>query len=320
MSRLHQPYRALIGLGDAMARSGIGPSTEKVLAQPASKRQQSKPPFWMTRSGDRSVQASEQLVRGRGGPVRVRTYLPPAAQVGSAAIVYIHGGGFVLGGLDACDYITRGLAARTGFPVFSVEYRLAPDCPFPGALEDCEDVLRWVADSQPVGIDPTRIAIAGDSAGGNLAAALTLVSKDSQGPAIRHQTLIYPVTDGTCTSATWTTNGGRALNLETGLEMIRLYAPRHPADHPLVSPLHAPDLADLPPALVITAEKDVLHDDGRLYAERLQTAGVPVVYRDFAGVPHGFLGMSRLGPESDQALDLIATQVTAYLDRGDVPS
>jgi acetyl esterase len=243
----------------------------------------------------------------------VRTYLPPGLRPDSPAIVYLHGGGFVLGGLDGCDYITRGLASRTGYPVFSVEYRLSPECAFPGALEDCEDALRWVAETRPEGIDPARIAVGGDSAGGNLAASLALLVRDSSGPTIRHQTLVYPLTDCTVTSPSWLLHKGGGIDVAAGRDMVRHYAPHHAADHPLVSPLHAPDLSGLPPALVITAEVDVLNYDGRDYAERLLTAGVPVVYRDYPGIPHGFVTMPRLSRDSDHALDLIASEMVSAL-------
>lgn len=319
MTRLRQPFRGILGLTDLMLRLGIGPSRAAMIAAPVADRQLSKPPFWMTRPGDPAVRTHEQVVDGRGGPLRVRAYLPPGLAPGSPAIVYLHGGGFVMGGLDGCDYITRGLASRTGFPVYSVEYRLAPDCPFPGPLEDCEDALRWLAETGPDGIDPTRIAVGGDSAGGNLTAALALLVRDSGGPRIRHQTLVYPFTDGTLTSPSWATHCGGGIDLAAGQDMMRGYAPHHAADDPLVSPLHAPDLSGLPPALVITAEIDVLNEDGHRYAERLLEAGVPVLLRDYPGLPHGFVTMPRLCKESDQALDLMAAEMTKALVGSQLP-
>jgi acetyl esterase len=311
--QLKQPFRALLGVADVLLRLGINPSPTSMLNKPVSERQQSKPPFWMTRRGDATVATHEQLVPGRGGPVRVRTYVPRELVPGSPAIVYLHGGGFVLGGLNGCDYISRGLASRTGYPVFSVEYRLAPDCAFPGALEDCEDVVRWVAATAPEGVDPTRIGVGGDSAGGNLTAALMLLLRDNDGPAVRHQTLIYPLTDGTCSSASWHQHSGGGIDVDAGAKMMAAYAPDHEPTHPLVSPLHAPDLTGLPPALVITAEFDVLFEDGHEYAARLMEAGVPVTYRTYAGVPHGFVTMPRLTRLSDHALDLMAAEMIAAL-------
>jgi acetyl esterase len=313
VTKLRQPFRAVLALSEVMLNLGVGPTRAKVVAQPAERRQLSKPPFWMTRPGDPAVRTYDQLVAGRGGPVRVRVFVPPGVTEGSPVIVYLHGGGFVMGGLDGCDYVTRGLASRTGFPVVSVEYRLAPECPFPGPLEDCEDALRWVAETCPEGIDASRIGVAGDSAGGNLAAALCLLVRDNSGPTIAHQTLIYPFTDGSLSSPSWATHSGGGIDVDAGADMLRYYAPNHAVDHPLVSPLHAPDLSGLPPALVITAEFDVLHHDGRDYAERLSEAAVPVVYRDYPGIPHGFVTMPRLCRDSDDALDLVAGEVRAAL-------
>jgi len=249
--------------------------------------------------------------------LRLRVHRPTGAQAGPA-VLYVHGGGFVLGGLDACDYITRGLCSRTGYPVVSVEYRVAPECPFPAALEDCRDVLQWMVDTRPLGLDPSRIAVAGDSAGGNLSAALTLLTRDDGGPRLRHQTLVYPFTDGTLASTDWEEHAMAGVDRSRGEQMVRWYAPHHPADEPLMSVLHA-EHHGLPPALVITAEHDVLRSDGSRYAQKLAAAGVPVLHRDYEGVPHGFLGMPRLTSESDRCLDLIATEITAALTGGDVP-
>jgi acetyl esterase len=312
MTRLRQPIRALLALSNGLVRLGLAPSPIQQVTEPVVKRQLSKPPAWMTRPGDRTIRTREHELDGRCGPITVRVYVRPGTQPGSPVIVYLHGGGFVLGGLDGCDYITRGLAARTGFPVVSVEYRLAPDCPFPGPLEDCQDALQWVVDTRPEGIDPTRIALGGDSAGGNLTAALALLIRDSGGPEIRHQTLVYPFTDGTLSSTDWDTRAMGGVDRSAGQQMMAWYAPNHPADEPLVSVLHA-DHAGLPTALVITAEHDVLRSDGLRYAQALRNAGVSVVERDFEGLPHGFLSMPRLTKDADRCLDLIAQEMCAAL-------
>jgi acetyl esterase len=313
MTGLRQPFRAVLGLANLLAKVGLTPSPLAMLDKPASVRQLATPPFWMRRKGDLRVRTREVLVDARGGPVRVRLYLPDGMQAGSPAILYLHGGGFVLGGLDGCDYVTRGLASRTGLLVASVEYRLAPECPYPGPLDDCEDALRWLVEECPEGIDGSRVAVGGDSAGGNLAAALALRTRDVAGPKLVHQTLIYPFLDGTISSSSWTEHAGGGIDADAGRRMVSLYAPQHPATDPYVSPLHARDLSGLAPALVITAEVDVLHDDAIAYVERLVEAGVPTVHRDFAGVPHGFVTMPRLCRDSDQALDLIAAEMSQAL-------
>jgi acetyl esterase len=309
--------RLLLGTFEVLGKLHLAPSQAQQTAAPVAKRQASKAPFWMTRPGDRTLVVAEQQVPSRGGSLRVRTYSKPGTSDGSPAILFLLGGGFVLGGLDACDYLTRGLCSRTGFPVVSVEYRLAPECPFPGPLEDCRDVLQWMVDTRPFGLDSTRIAVAGDSAGGNLSAALALLTRDDGGPSLRHQTLIYPFTDGTLASADWETHAMLGIDRSSGEQMMRWYAPDHPVDEPLVSVLHAAH-QDLPPALVITAEHDVLRSDGSRYAQKLAEAGVPVLHRDYEGVPHGFLGMPRLTPESDRCLDLVAREIAAALTSGDI--
>lgn len=308
--RLHQPFRALEAALKVLERSGVGPSPDKLLALPVDQRKLFKQPFFARKPGDRTLVVYETRVNERVG---VRVYTRGSTLPGSPAILYIHGGGFVAGGPDDCDYITRGLASRTGFPVISVDYRLAPECPFPGALEDCADALEWVVETRPEGIDPDRIAIAGDSAGGNLTAALAIKTRDSNGPKIAHQTLIYPFTDGTLSSPDHDLHRRAFVDRATAQRMVQLYAPNHPADEPLVSVLLAPDLSRLPPALVITASHDTLRSDGLRYAERLREAGVPVVQREFEGMPHAFLVMPRLCKESDEAIALISREISSAL-------
>ena len=314
MTRLQQPLRSLLGLADLLIRLRLAPSTMALAGKPVAERQLRKPLFWMTKPGDRSVRTWEHELQGRCGPLRVRVYVRPGTPQGQPVIVYLHGGGFVFGGLNGCDYITRGLASRTGFPVVSVEYRLAPDCPFPGPLEDCHDALRWVVDARPEGIDPSRIALAGDSAGGNLTAALTLLNRDTEGPEIRHQTLVYPFTDGTLSSTDWDTRAMGGVDRKAGEQMMAWYAPNHPADEPLVSVLHA-DHRGVPPALVVTAEHDVLRTDGIRYANALRDAGVPVEHREYDGLPHGFLSLPRLTKDADRCLDVIAEHMMLALSQ-----
>jgi acetyl esterase len=310
---LKQPFRGIFGLFELLRRLGLDPSPLAMVEKPVAVRQQSKPPFWMTRPGDRSVSTREVVVAGRGGPVTVRLYVPVGHRSGTPAILYLHGGGFVLGGLDGCDYISRGLAARTGLLVASVEYRLAPETPHPGPLDDCEDALRWLVETCPEGVDGTRVAVGGDSAGGNLAAALALRVRDGVGPRIVHQTLVYPFLDGTISSADWDDNAGGGVDRAAGVRMVEHYAPHHSPTDPYVSPLHAESLAGLAPALVVTAQVDVLRADSIAYVERLRAEGVPVVHRDYPRVPHGFVTMPRLCREADDALDLVASEMAQAL-------
>jgi acetyl esterase len=312
---MRQPYRSLFGVIDRLVRLGLAPGPEAVMAKPMAKRLRVTAPAWSTRRGDRSVRSYDQTIASRGGPLALRIYVKPHTPPRSPGILYIHGGGFIAGGLDAGEYLCRELASRTGYPVVSVQYRLSPECPFPGPLEDCGDALSWMASTRPEDIDPGRLAVVGDSSGGNLAAALCLLTRDQDGPKISHQTLVYPFTDGSISSGDWETFAYCGVDRDAGHLMMRTYAPDHSADEPLVSVLDAPSHAGLPPALVITAERDVLNYDGAEYARRLERAGVPTVHVDFAGLPHGFIVMPRLSRDADAAIDLICGHVTGRFDR-----
>lgn len=234
-------------------------------------------------------------------------------QPGAPAILFIHGGGFVDFGLELCDSVQRGLAARTGYVVVGLSYRLAPEHPFPAGLEDCEEVLRWMAETRPAGLDPTRIAVAGESAGGNLTVALALSSRDRGGPAIAHLSIYYPFTDTTLKSSDWDTSDMPGVGRAEGEFMVRVYAPKD-ADHPLVSVLHA-KLAGLPPSTVITCGHDPLRSDGIWLAEALCAAGVPTLHTHYDEMPHGFLMFSRLTRRADDSLDEMARETAKVFAR-----
>lgn len=189
------------------------------------------------------------------------------------------------------------LCERLDKAVVAVDYRLAPEHRFPAALEDCYDALSWLAShaSEP-------IAVVGDSAGGNLSAALCLLARDSGGPTIAHQTLIYPSLDASLASPSIDTNGNADMSREDLAMMVQLYLAGHDPRDPLVSPLHAPDLHGLPPAFIATAEHDVLRDDGTRYADRLRAADVRVRLVNYPDVPHGFLSQPKLCPGAADAL------------------
>ncbi|GAA4097956.1 alpha/beta hydrolase [Actinomadura miaoliensis] len=233
---------------------------------------------------------ADLAVPGDDGAVPVRLYRPePPGGAPLPALVYLHGGGWVLGGLDSVDAACRDLAANTGCVVISVGYRLAPEHRFPAAVRDAWAVTAAVArDPGRFGADPAAVAVAGDSAGGNLAAAVALTARD-RGLDLAHQLLVYPVTDTAMDTASYaaygTGYGLDAAGMARCLEMYRGDA--DPAD-PLLAPLRAPDLSGLAPATVITAELDVLRDEGEAYARRLAEAGVPVELRRYEGVVHSF--------------------------------
>ncbi len=238
------------------------------------------------------ARVAEHDIDGPGGKLRLRIYAPRA--IGPhPLVVFFHGSGFVLCSLDTHDGMCRNLCAGADCLVVSVDYRLAPEHKFPAALDDCVVATRWaVAHAAEFGADPARTVLAGDSAGGNLAAAAALRLRDEGGPPLRGQLLIYPVTDyHTPGTPSYRENAeGYGLTRDT-MEWFWGHYLADPADaeNPYASPLKAPDLSRLPPALVQTAEYDPLRDEGERYAARLRDAGVPVEASRWAGMNHGFL-------------------------------
>jgi acetyl esterase len=233
-------------------------------------------------------------IPGPAGEIPIRIYWPSAAKK-LPILLYIHGGGFRNCGLDTHDSICRGLANLAGVLVVAIDYRLAPEHPFPAAVNDCYAALEWVSEhSGEIGGDPDRIAIGGDSAGGNLSAVTALKARDLNGPTLVFQLLIYPATNlASMETDSWTDLGEGYLLTREGVNfMRRQYAPeltdRQSSE---VSPLLAKDHSGLPPALVITAEFDPLRDEGEAYAQKLAAAGVPVRHVRYEGVLHGFFGI-----------------------------
>jgi acetyl esterase len=240
------------------------------------------------------AEVADRNIEGPGGALRLRLYRPDGAGP-FPVIVYIHGGGWVLCSLETHDNVCRHLCAGTGALVVSVDYRLAPEHRFPAALDDTMAALRWVAEhAGAFGGDPARVAIAGDSAGGNLAAAAALRARDERGPALVGQLLVYPVTDYPADAmASYAENSeGYGLTRASMEHYWREYLGEAPADAPYAAPLRAADVAGLPPAFVITAQYDVLRDEGEAYAGKLQAAGVPVEVGRYDGVNHGFFSMA----------------------------
>ena len=231
--------------------------------------------------------------------VPVRHYRPEDAL---ATVVWLHGGGWIMGSVDTHDAVCRALAVRAGAEVVSVDYRLAPEHPFPAALEDAERVL--LATEGPV-------AVAGDSAGGNLAAVLARRHRDR----VAFQLLVYPATDAAMATASYAQYGGGEFGLSRASMALAWasYAPHPTGRLPDASPLRAASLAGLPPALVLLAECDPLTDDGLDYAERLRGAGVPAEVRVFPQVTHGFLRWRATVTAAHEALDAGAAAVRAAL-------
>jgi len=221
------------------------------------------------------------------GPVALRAYRPAGSRPEEAlpALVYFHGGGWVIGDLDTHDVLCRQLANGARCAVYSVDYRMGPEHPFPAALEDCLAATAFVAERHQ------RVAVGGDSAGGNLAAVVALLARDAGAPAIAFQLLIYPATDQRLQHASIQRNGEGYLLTKKSMDYFQAqYLPRK---EDLVdwraSPLLAKSLAGLPPAYVITAGYDPLVDEGRAYAERMASEGVEVAYREYSDMVHGFI-------------------------------
>ncbi|MFL4473311.1 alpha/beta hydrolase [Paeniglutamicibacter sp. MACA_103] len=245
-----------------------------------------------------------------GGSFRARILVPSGAP--DAVLVYYHGGGWVLDGLDGYDTLGRQLAMKSGAAVVLVEYRKAPEHPFPVPVEDAWAGLEWTAGRiDSIAGSPVPLFVAGDSAGGNLAAIVTHRARDRQGPEIAGQVLVYPATDADLGRASYLEPENQSfLTTEFMAWFWNHYLPQEAErTHPEASPLRAASLASLPPALVLTAEHDVLRDEGEEYAQRLVEAGVPVVHRRWEGQMHAFFTMVNILPASAEAIDLVAGHV-----------
>ncbi len=245
-----------------------------------------------------------------GGHVRVRLLVPNDRPAG--LIVYYHGGGWVIGAIANFETLGRTLAARTGCAVLLVDYRLAPEYRFPTAVEDAWAALRW-ADSHLEELAGARVPVivAGDSAGANLSAVVSQRARAAGGPAIALQVLVYPITDCDCDTTSYTDPDNQLLlSRDSMIWFWAHYAPVETARaHPDASPMRQPDLTNLPPAVILTAEHDVLRDEGELYATRLMKAGVRVQHRRFTGQMHGFFTMINILPGSQAGLDFVADAV-----------
>jgi acetyl esterase len=258
-------------------------------------------PAEVARVTDRAIPTASGLV-----PVRLYT---PHGSAPFLGIIYFHGGGFVIGDLDTHDPLCRQIASRLQAVVCAVDYRLAPEHPFPAAPDDALAAARWfMARASELGADPDRLFVMGDSAGGTLATVTAIALRDQPTPRLRGQVLIYPITDhvdaGTGSYTEFAE--GYGLTRESMRWFLRHYA-SHPGDaiDPRVCPLRAPSLCNLPPAFVLTAEYDVLHDEGERYAHRLGEDGVNVTAEQANGLHHGFIRLFGILEESGQWINRI---------------
>jgi acetyl esterase len=232
------------------------------------------------------------LVPGPAGALPVRLY-HPAPGTPLPLVVYFHGGGWVIGDIEIVDKPCRALANASQCVVASVNYRISPETKFPGPVDDCYAATKWLAENpKSIGANGRFVAVSGDSAGGNLAAAVSLMARDRGAPAINYQILIYPVTTTAAgnTFASYRDNADGYLLTKAGMEWFWDHYLASPEDgkNPYASPLQAADLSRLPPAIVITAEFDPLRDEGQAYAKRLKEAGVSVTISHYEGLIHGF--------------------------------
>ncbi len=271
----------------------------------------------VTQPAPRDVAEVQQLsASGPHGAIPLRLYRPANAALGSPTLVYYHGGGWTMGDLDTHDVLCRQLADESGFVVVAVDYRMGPEHRFPAAVDDVLAATRWLqAQADTLGLDATRFAVGGDSAGGNLAAVVALAWRDAgEAVPLKFQLLIYPATDMRLTAPSHTSNGQGYLLTADTIRYFRGHylSPEQYADWRASPLLHA-DLSGLPPALVITAGFDPLRDEGRQYADALSAAGSPAQYVCFERQIHGFITMGGLLDEAHTAVGLCAAALRRSL-------
>jgi acetyl esterase len=254
------------------------------------------------------AESRDMTVTGPLGPIGIRLYRPAGTATTDVlpALVWYHGGGWLLGDLESHDAVCRRFANATRCRVVAVDYRMAPEHPFPAAVDDCAAVTKYVFDNAPaLGVDPGKVAVGGDSAGGNLAAVMALMSRDGTLPPVAFQLLIYPATDMMMTTVSSNTIGpGVPLTSATMKWFIDQYA-KGETDW-RASPIRVASVAGTAPALVLTCAHDPLRDEGVDYAKRLEREGVRVVHLHYSDQIHGFLSMGRLIRAADQAIDIMA--------------
>ncbi len=258
------------------------------------------------------AEARDLAAPGPHGPIPLRLYRPDGAPGPLPGLIYYHGGGWLLGGLDSHDGVCRRFANAARCVVVSVDYRMAPEHKFPAAVDDCAAATAWaIGQAAMLGIDPARVAAGGDSAGGNLAAVMALMARDGSLPKLAFQLLIYPATDMTMTTVSSQTVGpGVPLTSATMKWFIDHYM-RGPADLTdwRASPIRAASVAGTAPALVLTAAADPLRDEGIAYAARLEREGVRTTAIHLTDQIHGFMSMGKVIRAADTAIDMMAASL-----------
>lgn len=268
----------------------------------------------------------DRRIPGPAGEIPIRVYTPPTPEGAAGGtlfpvVVYFHGGGWVIGDLDTHDHICRDLASGAGAVVVAVDYRLAPEHPFPAAPDDAYAATTWVAGhATEVGADAARLAVVGDSAGGNLAAVVAQMARERGGPRLALQVLVYPSTDLRISSpSTEEYATGYGLTKDDMVWFTDHYTP-NPADRvtPLASPLLAEDLRGLPPALVITAEYDPERDEGEQYGERLTAAAVATSITRYRGTIHSFFALAPILEQGRHAIEEVCRALRAAFGEREV--
>jgi acetyl esterase len=262
------------------------------------------------------LQVRDTVVPTPNHDVPVRVYRPAEAASALPCVVYMHGGGFMKGDLDSSDPIAWGFTHELAVVTISIDYRLTPEHPYPAAFDDCFGVLAYLAThAREFGINPMRIALVGDSAGGHLAASLCLAARARGAPRIAAQAVVYTVIGTEMDSASYRDNAeGYGLTTAACRNYGRLLLPDSvPADDPYARPARAKDFSGLPPAYVVSAELDPVRDDGREYAALLARGGVDVIYREARGMIHGFLRARFTGPAAKAEYDRICTFLRGHL-------
>jgi len=256
----------------------------------------------------------DQKIPGPHGDIPIRIYRP-SNEIDLPVLVYYHGGGWVIGDLETHDSVCRNLSKAADIVVVSVDYRLAPEHKFPIPFDDCYTATQWVVENaEALKIDGKRLAVGGDSAGGNLAAAITLKARDEGGPSIKYQLLIYPATDGSQDTQSKIDFKEGYLLSKHDMEFFGSAYISNESDYlnPLISPLLASDHTKLPPAFVFTAGFDPLRDEGKAYADKLKSAGVAVDYKNYEGTIHGFFGKGKF-KQSNVAMKDSVEKLKSYL-------
>lgn len=302
ISELHGwRLRALMAATELLAKVGISGASASAIRMPVEQRAAAKPASWMLRPMP-VVDIEYASVAGRSCDIPVKRFSPKSPRPSATPILFIHGGGWIAGGVDSLDYLCTNLCDRIGTVVTAVGYRLAPEHPFPAALEDCEDVLNSLLANSP------SVDVVGDSAGGNLGAALCLRLRGRE--LIRRQVIIYPFLDLTMASPS-IDPPRQGMSRATGQLIVDAYRGAVSADDPLISPLHAKDFSGLPPAVIVTADCDPLRDDGFRYADLLREAGVPVRFENYLGMPHAFLSLASLCAAAPLCIDMLVEELSA---------